>query len=252
MSMTSINTIHTTLRPLLTALLLTTAVLAIAQQRPKLPIEYVAERNLEAVTDYNHSGAYYNLSYSKYKMPKDTHMPSIEEWTGVFPMNGALSFYDDDVVEGNYEPVEIAGEMHTFESDYQRNDFICYGLRFKDDDNTYLCAYRYQRMGRWIPKSLESGVEVKVVYLGPSFQGNLETISTEAWWAKNKAKTIRRYFPAPGFRRKDYPGITDSQGTDAYYWSKQPNIVVHITIEGVTSDKLEPVFETVGRPFSNN
>jgi hypothetical protein len=220
-------------------------------KRPKLPIEYVQERNLGAVTDDNKSSEYANLSYSKYIMPKGAHIPSPEEWCGIFPLNGVMTFEGDDIVQDNYEVVTVGGETYTFESDYQRNDRICYALRFKDEKKDFLCAYRYKRMGRFVADSPDSGVEVQVIYLGPSFKGNLETISNENYWQKNKSKVIRRYFPIPGFRRNDGFNITDSRGKQAYYWSSQANIVLQINIEGVSSDKLAPVFLTVTRPFDN-
>ena len=228
-----------------------TSVAASAAQRPKLPIEYVAERNLGAVTDDNKSSKYENLNASTAHIPRGFHMPSIEEWAGIFPLNGVLSFEDDTELLGNYEPVCIAGEMYSFESDYQRNDRICYALRFKDEENLFLCAYRYKCMGRWTRGTLDSGVEVQVVYLGPAFKGSLQTIASEDYWTKNKQKVIRRYFPAPGFKRRDYPDMIDSPGTLAYYWSSQSNIVIEMTTEGVNSGKLEPWFESVCRPFAN-
>ena len=220
--------------------------------RPKLPIEYVKELNLGAATEYNQSSQYEDRRYSDYLIRQaGYHMPTIEEWAGVFPLNGALSFEADDEVLDNYEAVTIAGETFTFESDYQRNDRICYALRFKDEANKYLCAYRYKRMGRWVKNSYDSGVEVLVIYLGPSFKGSLQTIANEAYWTKNKAKAIRRYFPAPGFRSKDYPGMTDSMGTLAYYWTTEPNIVLEINVEGVHSGQLQGTFQSVSRPFIN-
>ncbi len=222
-----------------------------AVNRPKVPIDYVAEYNSGLPAELNNTSKYENRNASQSHVPNGTHMPTIEEWVGVFPTNGVLAFEEDSEVLDNYEVFKMAGEMYTVESDYLRNYQICYGLRFKDEENSLLCAYRYHRVGRWIRGSMESGVEVKVVYLGPSFTGSLQTIANEAWWKKNEAKAIRRYFPAPGFRRVDYPGQTDSQGELARYWTTEPNIVLQITFEGVSSGKFDGHFESVTRPFIN-
>ena len=226
-----------------------------AVSRPKMPIEYVAEYNYGATNDNNDNGRYMSLGESRSRRPKGFHIPTIEEWCGVFPLNGVLSFQADDEVLGNYEVVEIAGETYTFESDYQRNDRICYALRFKDESNKFLCAYRFKRIGEFIKDSQKSGVEVRAIYLGPTFKGSLETISNEAYWKKNQAKVVKRYFPLAGYFGNDFPDMPFDRGTTGYYWSNQDgggeSIIIRMDIERVRSSTEGPWNNLPLRLFTN-
>lgn len=147
------------------------------------------------------------------------HLPSQEEWTGVFSYQNSVEYgiYTGGVKTFN-EHVEFGGIKKTFTNDYLSliADKVCYALRFKkwvDDsmsmlpipptlefpaavDNSMLCAYRYKPIGEIDSNTCH--LKIDCVYLGNSFTGNMDDISNDAWWNAHASETVTRIFPYSG------------------------------------------------------
>lgn len=228
-------------------------------KRPKLPIEFVEEYNVGTTDEKNNTSEYAMFIWNR--TDSATHMPKLEEWVGIFPLDGAVSFEDDDMLTDNVEYVNIQGEVHEFLADYQRNMRTCYAIRLKSDDNLYRCAYRYKKNGSFRDdNNLTSGLEVSVIYLGPSFKGSLQTIANEQYWNTNKSKIIRRYFPASGYQSNSHnqmwgESITLKRGCVGYFWSDLMNEsmvpTVMITGSGISQSMLRGDCLLPVRRFTN-
>ncbi len=231
-------------------------------KRPKLPIEYVEKYNVGAQDDKNNTSRYMSCNIASAKAKSDgTHVPKPEEWVGVFPLGGEVSFEDDDMLTDNVEYVMIKGETFEFTADYQRNMRTCYAIRLISEDNLYRCAYRYKKIGSFRnDNNLNSGVEVSVIYLGPSFKGSLKTIANENYWNANKSKIIRRYFPASGICYSNdthiygHP-VCKLRGHVGYFWSDVISGVhvttVTITGSGIGQTLVEGWNDVTLRSFTN-
>jgi len=166
--------------------------------RPKLAIEYFAEYNIfDNKTGNSHKSdqsSPYNFNDAKYVCPNGWHLPTQEEWAGIFSYNANLQ-------KGEEEPVSINGIKKRYYSEYKTNsDFpnIQYGIRFKRDpkmgfDNRFLSAYRYEYIE---DAAGNKQMSVTVRYLGEAFKGgSMDDISNEDYWNKNKSDDIVRIFP---------------------------------------------------------
>lgn len=173
------------------------------------------------------------------------HLPSQEEWTGVFSYQSSVEYgiYTGGVKTFN-EHVEFGGIKKTFTNDYLSDlvGNVCYALRFKkwvDDsmamppmpptsefpaavDNSMLCAYRYTLMGVSVGNTRH--LKIDAVYLGSSFTGNMNTINNDAWWNAHASETVTRIFPHTGsVYAPALPGGNTTKlhrgGAEANYWS---------------------------------
>lgn len=98
-----------------------------------------------------------------------------------------------------------------FAADYRtdKTKQVSYGLRLKKTDdgfnNMLVTAYRYHWVGDFTAKAktppippLTSYVEITTRYLGPNWNGGVEGIANEAFWANNKEEDATRRFYAAG------------------------------------------------------
>ena len=83
-------------------------------------------------------------------------------------------------------------------------------------DKKLLTAYRYQ-----VSEGKDGGLlTVTVRHLGESFDGTIEEIAQESFWAQNKQDDVERQFPFAG-------AVDDGElvyvGTDGFYWTSTPD-----------------------------
>ena len=203
-----------------------------ATQRPKLPIEYVAEFNESNSFSHSFASSHANNKCALVegtRIPSEKwkedgyHVPQLEEWGCVFPVDRTIDFKKKETVTNHGEYAMIAGEVLFFRADYKRSGDAFYAIRFKNKTNKLRCAYRYQKTGTFENDgNLDSGLEVSVIYLGPSFKGTINTIANEAYWNTNKNKIVKRYFPAAGFgdfNRGAAEDVIRRRGYAGYYWA---------------------------------
>jgi uncharacterized protein (TIGR02145 family) len=162
--------------------------------RPKLAIEYFAEYNLYE-DEFGDSHKYENTSLYTFDeacqvCPEGWHLPTQEEWAGLFPYAPEL-----DMVN---EKISVNGVTKSYFSKYADKNGIRYAIRFMRDpdmatDNKLLQAYRYETVG-----STENGnlrLKITVRYLGRSFKGSIDDIANEGWWNANREQDAVREFP---------------------------------------------------------
>jgi uncharacterized protein (TIGR02145 family) len=162
--------------------------------RPKLAIEYFAEYNLYE-DEFGDSHKYENTSLYTFDeacqvCPEGWHLPTQEEWAGLFPYAQEL-----DMVN---EKISVNGVTKSYFSKYADKNGIRYAIRFMRDqamaiDNKLLQAYRYETVG-----STENGdlrLKITVRYLGRSFKGSIDDIANEGWWNTNREQDAVREFP---------------------------------------------------------
>jgi hypothetical protein len=229
-----------------------------ASTRPKLAIEYFAEYTLFedefSNSHRNDKSSYYSLEEAMQVCPKGWHLPSQEEWAGIFPYSHILE-------KGEAVPISINGVIKNYFSEYRGgsdNPAILYAIRFKRDpemelDNKLLSAYRYEFVGDK-EDPLSAGLKVTVRYLGPSFKGNMDDIANETYWKTNNKEDIVRIFPYAGScSRVGYkPGgigsgtqyWTSSTPNESVYW-RYPRCVFlsgnsgNITVMGYDSNRID-------------
>lgn len=219
------------------------------KQRFKLPIEYVAEYNVnnagdgfstdnvgkssglfnwyEAVgqTHAEHNPGGKNI-FAAPAFKDKYHLPSMKEWRVVLPdkfiaWDGASN---PKVKKDLPEEIEVAGKTATYTADYDRGkgNGICYAIRFKGNGDKYRAAYRYLYTNN--PQDTESKAKkmfsLTVCHLGPNKTDiTLEQVADEKFWKQDGVEYITRVFPATGYKE---PGDGDKRyrdGEQGFYWS---------------------------------
>lgn len=170
----------------------------------KLSLEYVAEYNLGndgnflKTNDWNKQEYFSWDQFSELtNIPAGYHMPTREEFAGVFPYEKLLiNFNYTGESLGVIEKITVEGATAEYKADYRdAGNKISYGLRFKDEANSRLSAWRYQR----VITDTEDYLKVTARHLGPDFSGSINEIATEEFWNSNNEKDVTRIFPAGGF-----------------------------------------------------
>ncbi len=172
-----------------------------------------------------------------YVLSTKYHLPSVEEWWGVFPAGSYVNF---DGTRSNStlkrDPMVVNGIKRTYSAQFSDavqvgDDAVVYALRFQKasgitpytlsvyneasrtyelaTNNGMVCAYRYRRVGavsKWEEAAgttnpnehIDGHYKVDVVYLGESSM-TLQNLASqsESWWANG----ISRVFPACGYLR---------------------------------------------------
>ena len=201
--------------------------------RPRLPIEYVAEYNVSVTvgtfTDShaNNKSGYFDWDAAKTACPAGYHLPSQDEWRGILP-NHLYGVYVNfqgigKGVDNCVEEIVVGGqEKRTFTADYScpvGAVGVAYALRFKDEENQYRSAWRYEYLDN---PSAGGGKTMKITvrYLGPASTLSLSNITNDAFWAETDVEYITRTFPACGYIFS-YGGNTSTLrvGEWGRYWS---------------------------------
>lgn len=196
-------------------------------ERPMLPIDYVAEYDInksgDAFTQDHNTNLVGLYTWAEAKsifsseFLKDYHLPSKEEWLGIFSEQAFPTRFDftssyDDV----QETIEIAGTTNTYFADYRStNSGVAYAIKLKSDDNQLLSAYKYEVLN--LASGSENGhLKVTVRFLGPDSSETIENVASEKWWSNNCENDIIRIFPASG---RIVSGSISNLGRRGYYWS---------------------------------
>lgn len=174
-----------------------------APNRPKLPIEYMAERNVGASptafasTDVWHESGYFTQEELATLIVEGYHLPTPEEMNGVLPIphhnqpssnpNGYAKVYvgipkeynavPPIPIRDNEEILQVGGERLVCQSLYGivgalTNKRVSYALRFWDEgERKYFSAFRYEvqplkRMLRIDENLAEYRLQIRVRYLG--------------------------------------------------------------------------------------
>ncbi len=210
-------------------------------QRPKLAIEYVAEYNVNQTGDgfttshSNDASGYFNwyeasghkdswmnpnnINFSSKAALSEYHLPNLSEWRGIFPLADISTTTWKPLLTNVIELIMVNGKSAQYTSDYNNmGNGTFYALRFKSEDNSLLCAYRYERVGNLIVDDLDSHFKVTVRYLGPDFKGSVDDFSNSEWWSNNSSDDVIRIFPACGSKGNDEE-IFYARGQVGHYWA---------------------------------
>lgn len=196
------------------------------------PLDYIAEENL--LLEGDPAKSFFTYSEALTAVPQGTHVGSRYEWAGIIPLvtnleEPTLIFQQASEHLAVEEAIQIGDIKATYSSDYKNmGNGISYALRLAPakaaaeegfppaQDKKLLTAYRYQ-----ISEGKEGGFLTVIVRpLGESFDGTIEEIAKESFWAQNKQDDVERHFPFAG-------AVDDGDlvyvGTDGFYWTSTPD-----------------------------
>lgn len=196
------------------------------------PLDYIAEENL--LLEGDPAKSFFTYSEALTAVPQGTHLGSRYEWAGIIPLvtnleEPTLIFQQASEHLAVEEAIQIGDIKATYSSDYKNmGNGISYALRLAPakaaaeegfppaQDKKLLTAYRYQ-----ISEGKEGGfLTVTVRPLGESFDGTIEDVAKESFWAQNKQDDVERHFPFAG-------AVDDGDlvyvGTDGFYWTSTPD-----------------------------
>lgn len=196
------------------------------------PLNYISEENLTLAGDPAKS--FFTYSEALTAVPQGTHLGSRYEWAGIIPLvtnleEPTLIFQQASEHLAVEEAIQIGDIKATYSSDYKNmGNGISYALRLAPakaaaeegfppaQDKKLLTAYRYQ-----VSEGKEGGfLVVTIRHLGECFDGTIEEIAQESFWAQNKQAAAERRFPFAG-------AVDDGDlvyvGTDGFYWTSTPD-----------------------------
>ena len=234
------------------------------EDRPKLPIEYMAEYNLNAdmasfaTTHANDETQLLSPKAVKTSIGENTltingtdyRLPNLYELHAVFTPEGFDFNITSEVASvANKENVRL---NYTVANDYYREivsyyntnnssgTYTGYGMRFiglstatlyTDAvslivlNNKYRCAYKYEYVDNTYGTAGGKLLKVTVRYLGYDYTGLISDVSASTFWDTDTANDIVRYLPATK---------SGTSTTDTYYYS---NDFSWITVEdGIDTD----------------
>lgn len=196
------------------------------------PLDYIAEENL--LLEGDPAKSFFTYSEALTAVPQGTHVGSRYEWAGIIPH--VTNLEEPTLIFGVAsehlaveEAIQIGETKATYSSDYKNmGNGISYALRLAPakaaaeegfppaQDKKLLAAYRYQ-----VSEGKEGGLlTVTVRPLGESFDGTIEEVAKESFWAQNKQDDVERHFPFAG-------AVDDDElvyvGTDGFYWTSTPD-----------------------------
>lgn len=237
------------------------------------PLNYISEENLTLAGDPAKS--FFTYSEALTAVPQGTHLGSRYEWAGIIPLvtnleEPTLIFQQASEHLAVEEAIQIGDIKATYSSDYKNmGNGISYALRLAPakaaaeegfppaQDKKLLTAYRYQ-----VSKGKEGGLlTVTIRHLGESFDGTIEEIAQESFWAaQDKPDAAERQFPFAG-------AVDDGNlvyvGTDGFYWTSTPDgdtsayyVWIGMGAAGIFDDgKLVDNYRQMGlsvRPFADH
>ncbi len=148
---------------------------------------------------------------------KDYHLPSINEWRGVFAdyNNGKNIRFDSITTTYNYpEIITVKGITKQYTADYKSNGGgIAYAIKFKEDD-FLRSAYRYEMTNE------EHEMIIKVIKLTDS-NLTINEVSNEKFWIKNHKDIISRVFSLTGWRDYDSDNWEILSNNQSYWTSTE-------------------------------
>ena len=196
------------------------------------PLNYISEGNLTLAGDPAKS--FFTYSEALTAVPQGTHLGSRYEWAGIIPPITSLEeptliFQVANKHLAVEEAIQIGDTKATYSSDYKNmGNGISYALRLAPakaaaeegfppaQDKKLLAAYRYQ-----VSEGKDGGLlTVTVRPLGESFDGTIEEVAKESFWAQDKQNDVERQFPFAG---QVDEGNQVYVGTDGFYWTSTPD-----------------------------
>lgn len=261
-----------------------TCVVTVSAQasRPKLPIEYIAEFNVNtdgdgfATSHDNDQSGYFTWSEAKDLFDGSVpalqgyHLPTKNEWlavgsTALFIQYGSAAAKKDHWVP---EEITVKGVTKSYYSQYKNplDSHISYGMRFQGggaEANELKCAYRYEPVGTFVEDgNLTSHLKVTVRYVEPTANVHIDDIANEDYCNANNNDDVVRIFPIVGYRDKDGARTLLRRGYSTSYSSmdigSQASDGSHVIYRfGVTSatayvtPNLSTYHGFAVRPFSN-
>lgn len=196
------------------------------------PLDYISEGNLLLEGDSVKS--FFTYSEALTSVPQGTHVGSRYEWAGIIPPITSLEeptliFQVANKHLAVEEAIQIGDTKATYSSDYKNmGNGISYALRLAPakaaaeegfppaQDKKLLAAYRYQ-----VSEGKDGGLlTVTVRPLGESFDGTIEEVAKESFWAQDKQNDVERQFPFAG---QVDEGNQVYVGTDGFYWTSTPD-----------------------------
>lgn len=263
-----------------------TCVVTVSAQasRPKLPIEYIAEFNVNtdgdgfATSHDNDQSGYFTWSEAKdlfdgsVSALQGYHLPTKDEWIAVGSTATFIQFGSSTLIGTNNtitEQATVNGVTKSYFSRYKRGpngSHITYGMRFQGggtETNELKCAYRYEPVGTFADDgNLTSHLKVTVRYVGPTANVHIDDIATEDYWNTNNHDDVIRIFPAVGHRDKDVARTLRLRGWSGSYSSMDissqasdgSHVIYRFTVTPETvhvTNNLSTYHGFAVRPFSN-
>ncbi|EFR33887.1 hypothetical protein HMPREF9294_0713 [Porphyromonas asaccharolytica PR426713P-I] len=196
------------------------------------PLDYISEGNL--LLEGDSVKTFFTYSEALTSVPQGTHVGSRYEWAGIIPPITSLEeptliFQVANKHLAVEEAIQIGDTKATYSSDYKNmGNGISYALRLAPakaaaeegfppaQDKKLLAAYRYQ-----VSEGKDGGLlTVTVRPLGESFDGTIEEVAKESFWAQDKQNDVERQFPFAG---QVDEGNQVYVGTDGFYWTSTPD-----------------------------
>lgn len=178
---------------------------------PLPALAYVAEYNLMTDGSFNTTQKWSQQEYLSYDevthmtLPEGYHLPSRAEFSAIFPMKKFKVYFNQNSIKRDQtEEIQLSQSEspREFKSDYYSTDqLVAYGLRYKDDTNEYLSAWRYEHVYTETADgdTDEEYLRVTARPLPATFDGEVEDIATPDFWSSNTEQDVVRIFPAAGF-----------------------------------------------------
>lgn len=199
----------------------------------KMAIEYVSEKGInntgEGFAKDEKSSS--DLGFYKYDEAvalfkekdflKKYHLPSREEWMGIFPDNNhPLDFSATIDHKDLKESIKVSkdGEAVEYKAQYKSNGGFIYGIKFigVNGDNSKRAAYRYQMVNKDNKEKESTHLKVTVRLIGNE-DVTIEQVTDEKYWDANQSKDKIRYFPIAGEGKNREE--SRSVGEKVSYWS---------------------------------
>lgn len=237
----------------------------------KLPLEYMADRNIQAgansnttvqfvTTDANtgnNMGFYTHGATRSFLTPTiggvAYHIPNVSEIRSVFGTSDRsviLFNSSSGNALNNTEVVQVKQLSGTVYADYKYAANITYGLRYKrsttSKDYTHLTsAWRYSAEDN--PVGGGKRVVIKAVRLGSAFSGDINTISNETWW-NQATNVITKIIPMTGYKHPNSVHSELNLGTN--FTTTDSSLLGILAASGIHYGGLNTNYHIV-RLFSN-
>ena len=166
---------------------------------------------------------FYNFESAQTVCPEGWHLPAESELYYVSDCYDGVNIEQHCKFDGKVnfsdipEKVLIDGELRSFTADYYsttRN--VCYALKFKDETNEYLSAYRWSDCSKDRPY-----FELRVRWLKGDKQNlTVKEIADEDFWNTADESEIVRLFPSVGYQFAS--GASSGVNSVAYIWTAVP------------------------------
>jgi len=225
------------------------------ENRPALPIDYIADFNVGTpqatfnITDPSKDGSQFQPGKYMDKMPPGYHIPTLREWCGIFP--DYINLQNDDRNTEDEETITVNGKTANYKACYlafwlNRKYFITYALKFINETNELLSAYKYEFDRKTY------NMKVSCRYLGPAFKGNVHELAYPEFWMTDDVITIQ-------LPMTNNSGGNEFRDVFGNYQVTDDNVTKNFTVgsgllgvQSVTKYRYYEGVPSVIRPFKNS